>query len=113
LVAELQATYNFVSNSNVPAMNIVQYGQFMQILNTSFWNPHVYEYPPGSNNIYPGHAISYIGVGMGFAARGVSEETMNAGIFTFRMGQSQTFYGSEFQWAGLGYESYIYWSGHH
>jgi RHS repeat-associated protein len=70
----------------------------------------------GSAGLYYGGEINYIGVGEGFAARGISPIDMKADIIAWKawnsFNSSGTVRGSEFNWATVGYYAYPFYHLH-
>jgi RHS repeat-associated protein len=113
-----------ISSANLHNMSYPRWANYMLKLNIpEFYNSSYYSYDgylSEMNGVFSGHEVNYIGVGMGFAAYGMSEAQMSAYIFGWKNSQYLWYglslqwnrlpwsgiRGSELMWAELGYTYY-------
>jgi len=97
-----------VSAANLQSRGYLSWAKYMWTLNVpEFYGPSYYSYDgylSEMNGVFSGHEINYLGVGMGFAASGMSEARMTSYIFGWKDSQ-YLWYGATLQWNRLS------WSG--
>jgi RHS repeat-associated protein len=107
----LKNVFNSVSSDHLENMSFGQWFAYMRTLNTTeFWRPGYSSYNGVLeilHGVYTNHEINYLGVGMGFGARGWSLGEMDLWIY----GWKAHFFpdgirGGELLWARLGYFYY-------
>jgi len=93
-----------ISSTNVRGMGYGEWWDYMLALNVRpLYNTSYYSYDgylSELSGVFSGHEINYLGVGMGFAASGMSEAQMNLYIYGWKDWQYVQ-YGLSGQWSRL------------